>query len=68
MPMLILNDVSMPFEYAIGRLELPIPSIYGIIAADGPLTKLARRLSGGQVIDLERLAEEKMKQKGGERS
>lgn len=33
MPMLILNDVSMPFEYAIGRLELPIPSIYGIIAA-----------------------------------
>ena len=37
-------------------------------AADGPLTKLARRLSGGQVIDLERLAEEKMKQKGGERS
>ena len=31
--MLILNDVSMPFEYAIGRLELPIPSIYGIIAA-----------------------------------
>ena len=33
LPMLILIDISMPFEYAIGRLELPIPSIYGIIAA-----------------------------------
>ncbi len=39
-------------------------------AADGPLTKLARALSGGRVIDLERLAEQheqEKRAKGGER-
>ena len=37
-------------------------------ATGGPLTRLARRLSGDNVIDLERLAEEKRKERGGERS